>query len=808
MKKLKNILLTLFAIFCVNQISLAKLPKIDKDENPLILMFAINGKPENAHFGEALKGFRNAGITQFLIYPRTGCEFNYMQEDWRSVVKYMIDEAKRLNFTSVWLYDEFNWPSGTANKEVMRLNPEHSLHQLSALKDENGDIKFEIVKNSNMPNLLDPEAVDSFINLTHEKYYDFLKDDFGGIIKGIFTDEPALSYFVKDKKYLKTIPYYKCLEEDYKKLTGGDLREDIVRGLRTNSEPFRVPLTKLLGERFRKTYFDKITDWTTKHGIYSTGHLLNESFSQISHPSSGHILDALCGLSFPAIDEIRTHETIAEFEWLTYSCGRYAIEKTGFNGGMAELFALGPCDMSLARVRRHIWLSAAFGINRYLLAITQSDLRTKVTNDPHHGENFTRWLSSFSVNQPWFERMSVLGEDAKKAAHFALKEPDVQVSVVYPYDTRDITHILKILVENQISWKITKEGDAFKTPYTIMFYERGVRISGLTSDSYRASFDAFRAVQVLKEKLSSRLVVLNKAGELARDIFAQPYKDGSALIVNFTKQKRDLFLVRDGKKEPMTIQSEGVIALEKNAPVPFEVGEVNSLNVDWKVLLDKKNAFRVPFKKSSKYDFELEDDMEVTFSIRNLGRVPEFEIDGKLIVANNPSVEIPIGFAPIFKQKSVKLGAGKHTIKLRNQVIDYAYMPLLIISGNFSKTGDVFEAYKNDGRGLSGYVGKIAQSASVEIPADAKALAFDTKGLCAELFVNGKSFGAKMWGAFEWEIPVQLRGKSVDVKLIRYTTLGRIFGDIAHHDWLMGYKIYAPKNSEPIEPIAPMFIRR
>ncbi len=65
-----------------------------------------------------------------------------------------------------------------------------------------------------------------------------------------------------------------------------------------------------------------------------------------------------------------------------------------------------------------------------------------------------------------------------------------------------------------------------------------------------------------------------------------------------------------------------------------------------------------------------------------------------------------------------------------------------------------------------------------------------------------------MWGAFEWEIPVELRGKSADVKLVRYTTLGRIFGDIAHHDWLGGHKIFAPKNSDTIEPIAPMFIRK
>ena len=167
-KFLKNALVG-FALLAGIELNGADLAKMPADENPLILMFAINGKPENSYLGKYLKIFRDAGITQFMIYARSGCEFNYMQEDWYNIVKYMVDEAKRLKFSSVWLYDEFNWPSGTANKKVMQLNPEHALHQLSAYRDENGEIKFKVVKNPQMSNLLDTDAVQSFINLTHEK---------------------------------------------------------------------------------------------------------------------------------------------------------------------------------------------------------------------------------------------------------------------------------------------------------------------------------------------------------------------------------------------------------------------------------------------------------------------------------------------------------------------------------------------------------------------------------------------------------------------------------------------------------------
>ena len=101
--------------------------------------------------------------------------------------------------------------------------------------------------------------------------------------------------------------------------------------------------------------------------------------------------------------------------------------------------------------------------------------------------------------------------------------------------------------------------------------------------------------------------------------------------------------------------------------------------------------------------------------------------------------EIPVGFKPIFKQGSLKLETGKHTITMTNAVADYAYLPLLIISGDFSYEGNVISPYKNDGKGLYGYIGKVSQTAHVEIPKDINSLAFDTNGLSAELFINGKS---------------------------------------------------------------------
>lgn len=93
-------------------------------ECPLIPMGAITGKPSKAILTETLEAYRAQGITQFLIYPRSGCELEYLSDDWFGVCEHIITEATRLGFTSLWLYDEYNWPSGTCNKQIPQLHPE------------------------------------------------------------------------------------------------------------------------------------------------------------------------------------------------------------------------------------------------------------------------------------------------------------------------------------------------------------------------------------------------------------------------------------------------------------------------------------------------------------------------------------------------------------------------------------------------------------------------------------------------------------------------------------------------------------
>ena len=51
-------------------------------ECPLVPMGAVTGKPDRKMISETLTALREVGITQYLIYPRSGCELEYLSPEW------------------------------------------------------------------------------------------------------------------------------------------------------------------------------------------------------------------------------------------------------------------------------------------------------------------------------------------------------------------------------------------------------------------------------------------------------------------------------------------------------------------------------------------------------------------------------------------------------------------------------------------------------------------------------------------------------------------------------------------------------
>lgn len=108
MKRLLFIILTIMAVACSRQ---------PESLCPVIPMTAITGSPDRAAVRDLLRRYDEVGIEQFLIYPRSGLEIEYMSDDWFRFCRDCLEIADSLGM-KVWLYDEYNWPSGSCKGAV------------------------------------------------------------------------------------------------------------------------------------------------------------------------------------------------------------------------------------------------------------------------------------------------------------------------------------------------------------------------------------------------------------------------------------------------------------------------------------------------------------------------------------------------------------------------------------------------------------------------------------------------------------------------------------------------------------------
>jgi hypothetical protein len=145
--------------------------------------------------------------------------------------------------------------------------------------------------NQQAANVLDKAAMKRFIELTHDKYYDFLTQhgleaEFGKMIPGIFTDEPGVMYCNGDKSWRRIVPYSIDLENEFNQKNKISLKLGILPvffPLADNNINWRLDYWEAVATAYSEAYFRQIATWCSDHKIWLTGHLANDSclFNQV-----------------------------------------------------------------------------------------------------------------------------------------------------------------------------------------------------------------------------------------------------------------------------------------------------------------------------------------------------------------------------------------------------------------------------------------------------------------------------------------------------------------------------------------------
>ena len=725
---------------------------------PLITMTAITGKPTKNQIFEYLCQLKNVGIEQAMLYPRSGCELEYLSEEWFTAVGHFIQHAKELGM-SIWLYDDFNWPSGDAGGRVTSI-PEYRLKAIDTKGENLGEISCKSRHNSGLfgekffPNLLNPNAVDYFIKCTHEEYYKRFSEDFGTVVKGIFTDEPSIGYCCENG----CIPYYDELENDYFEFCHRDFYDD----MKSSYSLFYKNAITVISNRFKSSYIDKIHTWCTEHNILMTGHFMSDNNPFESTKHSGSPLKNLSSFSLPGIDEIFTDfEDICEMSLLA-SC-EYA---SGENGAMAELFALGPCDISFAKRRAMIYLCACHKIDHYFLAISPLDMRGNLL--------VKDYFNDFTNDQPNFEGMEVLSREAIKASMLAKEdfEPDVYVRFPFDYAAKNMTrgydtvpflNLLNKLTYNQIQWKYIVDE---KVQAPIIELD-----DSFTPTINSSPFDI--------EKIPHKVIVTDENGDTPSGIFVRKFKNGDFVAINLFGDEKEYWV---NKKRVLLKKYDVYFSNEQDVKCSCEV-----CTPDFDVTYIGQNIIRT-MHVNNQEDFiiDCECDTQISFALRN---GVSASVDGVKIAATNNAHRLPRGMKALYRtSEKITLSKGTHVLKAEK---DFKYLPSILLLGDFNCfpiSGDVCNVTLSQRN--SSYVcgnkiytyGGAEFTCRIRVPKNACGFEIVGAEAFTKAYLNDTPLGKRAFSPFYFEIDKSMNDTEVELKITQLSSIAPLFGDVDYWD--------------------------
>ena len=741
--------------------------------NPIIPMWALTGHPTTERLVSELEKYKKCGVDQILLYPRYGYQYEYMGEEWRRICHDCISFARE-NEMKIWLYDEVNWPSGSCAGKVARVDYSYRAKRLS---NEEGRLVIEVADPDNCRfavDVLNSNAVDCFISLTHEKYYKWFGEFFGSAVAGIFTDEPGFSYFAEAGKPA----YYDGAFEDYREVYGRDAEADFL----SEYKDFYANWYNLLGIRFRESYLERIAGWCDARGIKLTGHLLYDNYVARGVHYTGDILKALDRISVCGVDEIWNNPfpNHMDFAFSQIAC----LRKHGKNDAMSELFAYGPASLPYIRMRQMIWYAAAYGVNHFFTAIAHFDIRgNRIRKDFFH--DFSPSSPDFSVGAPELVR------SASEAVKYADKTPKALVSVRYPYRAaleasgnfgkecqagKYLWALTAALVDRQITFALVAEDEAADTE---MCFEMNNEF--ITEISSGATYtDVIEALDACLERIDRPVLLLESDGSLAGDILLRTYTDGSFVAIERgTAQNapiRNLILRQNGIDKAITIPSSGVITDRtlcfETVGSPLQLGEV-------KVKYNAPSVLRAEFFLSNEYRFTIDEPMTLTFAKRIDETDNAVLLDGARVEFCEPNEHLPIAVEEFYKNsKPIYLEAGEHIFTANAEEI--THFPILLVFGDFCANGNRLTSRNGKLEEGIPFYSKITVELDIDLPNTDKPLylTFDDNRLVSELTVNGERVGACAFAPYVYELPNKYYGKKAKIELAFYSGYAPLFGDL------------------------------
>ena len=329
------------------------------------------------------------GFTSNVLYNQ-----QYLRDDKEfSALKNVFDYAAAQGM-NLWIYDEYQWPSGKAFGLVLEGHDEYEATGIehkritgtdgtasytlsgreirvmqAVLDDGNGRRSVEIGADGCVSvaasgkwkldvyvlrythegeedptnwetlrhvDLLNPASVQRFLQVTHEAYKKKLGNTFD-LVEGFFTDEPQLGNRAMTAYAVWTPDLDKLFYDTY----GYALNiPSLFSGNSDYDRIIRMNYYQLVASLFKDSYIDQITDWCEANGTLSSGHLLfEEDMNDHVETYGGDFLQFVGGMSVPGADILLVNpEYLMEQRNIGNFMGLRYVASAAKNAGKADVF--------------------------------------------------------------------------------------------------------------------------------------------------------------------------------------------------------------------------------------------------------------------------------------------------------------------------------------------------------------------------------------------------------------------------------------------------------------------------------------
>ena len=416
-----------------------------------------------------LAEMQNLGIRAFYILPEpkefrpnsmpTNLEPEYLSDEYFQLCAYAFEQSKKLGM-NCWIYDEGGWPSGSACGKVIKDHPEFAKqalkvyeHNFSAgeiYKKTKSDIIASFINDRDMisegyifdkntavteyvaekgngsyPDLLNKNATDYFIEITHKKYL------LSSNVTAVFTDEPKAPADAFNDE----------LAQRYEAMYGESILPHlplIMKRITVTEENVHIlhRWYDLCSEMFCEKFMLPCKKWANDNGLAFTGHLDKDHhpLGCIDGGNNFNLMRALRCLDIPGIDvicrQLYPDNQIRKKDDMNGYNGffpRYASSAAAHNGtklAMSEILGVAGAAVSYDIMRFTVGYLAVRGINIFNLFNFPLGRKDAL---------LAQELPIFTENQPYYKHLNLFNQYMERLSYVSsLGERVCKTALYYP----------------------------------------------------------------------------------------------------------------------------------------------------------------------------------------------------------------------------------------------------------------------------------------------------------------------------------------------------------------------------------------